>query len=45
MYKLWRKSSIERLPEVYIHDFEGQNQPPIKEKVLFWMFATNEATA
>ena len=44
MYKLWRKSSIGRLPEVYGHGFEGQNQLLIKEKVLFWMFATNEAT-
>ena len=35
MYKLWRKSSIGQLPQVYWHSFEGQNQLPTKEKVLF----------
>ena len=44
MYKLWRKSSIGWLPEAYGHSFEGQNELLIKEKVLFCVFATNEAT-
>ena len=44
MYKLWRNSSIGWLSEVYGHGFKGQNQLPIKEKVLFWAFVTNEAT-
>ena len=43
-YKLWRKSPIRWSPEVHGHGFEGQNQLLIKEKVLFWMFAANEAT-
>ena len=43
-YKLWRKSPIRWSPEVHGHAFEGQNQLLIKEKVLFWMFAANEAT-
>ena len=40
MYKLWRKSAIGRLSEVYGHGFKRQNQLSIKEKVLFWMFST-----
>ena len=38
MYKLWRKSSIEWLPEVHGHGFEGQNELLNKEEYCFGCF-------